>query len=283
MGNPKKHLSFTQISMFQKCPRQYEFRYLQGLKVPASGPMVQSRAWHAAVERNYRQKVDTGIDLPLSEMEDYFVYRLEDALDKEEVNFTGKENLASLRDQGLGIVAAHHKTIAPKVRPALIEHKFTISLGEDFPYELTGVWDVVEEDGTIADNKAYKKPPTQTKLDEDLQFTIYSLGYRVSLGKIEPGLRMDAVIKDTPPRAMQLTTSRTNADCRRLLGIIEEMVKDISSGNLPPNPKGWWCSPRFCGYWGSRCMEGYSRRSRKPDFLGEIIFRKCFYADDRYR
>jgi len=259
MGMDKKHLSFTQVSMYLKCPRQYELRYLQGLRLPASGAMVQSRAWHETLEHNYGQKISSGVDLALSEMEDYFVFRLEEALSGEEIAFRERETPESLRDQGLSIVAAHHKTIAPKVRPSLVEEKFTISLGNDFPYALTGIWDVVEEDGTIADNKAYGKAPTQAEVDENLQFTAYSLGYRVSQQKIERGLRMDAVIKDSPPKAMQFTTRRTNADCRRLLKLIEDMAQAISSGDLPPNPHGWWCSPRFCGYWGSRCMEGYCR------------------------
>ena len=255
----KKHLSFTQISMYLKCPRQYELRYIQGIRLPASGAMVQSRAWHETLERNYRQKIVSGVDLRLSEMEDYYVFRLEEALSGEEVAFRNGETLESLRDQGLAIVAAHHKVIAPRVRPSLVEEKFTISLGDDFPYVLTGVWDVVEEDGTIVDNKAYGKAPTQTDLDENLQFTVYSLGYRVSQQKIERGLRMDAVVKDSPPRAVQLATRRTNTDCRRLLGLIEDMAQAIAAGDLPANPAGWWCSPRFCGYWGSRCMEGYHR------------------------
>jgi CRISPR/Cas system-associated exonuclease Cas4 (RecB family) len=255
----KKHLSFTQVSMYLKCPRQYELRYLHGLRLPASGAMVQSRAWHETLERNYRQKISSGVDLALSEMEEYFVCRLEEALANEEIAFRDGETPDLLKEQGLAIVAAHHKVIAPKVSPSLVEEKFTISLGDDFPYVLTGVWDVVEQDGTIVDNKAYGKAPTQAEVDENLQFTAYSLGYRVSQQKIERGLRMDAVIKDSPPRAMQLATRRTNADCRRLLKVIEDMARAISSGSLPPNPHGWWCSPRFCGYWGSRCMEGYCR------------------------
>jgi RecB family exonuclease len=245
--------------MYLKCPRQYELRYIQGLRLPASGAMVQSRAWHEALEHNYGQKITSGVDLALSEMEEYFVYRLEDALADEDVVLKDRETPESLRDQGLSIVAAHHKTIAPKVKPYLVEEKFTISLGDDFPYVLTGVWDVVEEDGTIADNKAYGKAPTQAEVDGNLQFTAYSLGYRVIKQRIEPKLRMDAVIKDSPPRAMQFTTRRTNEDCRRLLGLIEDMARAIASGDLLANPAGWWCSPRFCGYWGSRCMEGYCR------------------------
>ena len=64
----KKHLSATQLNMFLRCPRQYEFRYIKGFKIPPSGAMVQSRVWHETLEANYKQKVQSDKDLPLSDM-----------------------------------------------------------------------------------------------------------------------------------------------------------------------------------------------------------------------
>lgn len=252
-GRPKRQLSSTQLNMFLRCPRQYEYRYVHGLKVPPSGAMVQSRVWHKAVERNYRQKIRSERDLSLGEMQEFFVAQFDTELAREEVIFEPGEKAGKLKDQGTAIVAAHHKAIAPDVRPLLVEERFTVNLGDDFPFELTGVWDVVERDGTIADNKAYRKPPYQEDLDKDIQFTLYVLAFRATRGEIEPGLRMDAIIKTKNPKALQLHTRRTNEDCRWLLGLIEQVGKAITSGNFYPNPNGRHCSPRFCGYW-DRCM-----------------------------
>jgi len=248
----KRNLSFTQLSMFLRCPRQYEYRYVQGLKVPPSGAMVQSRVWHETVERNYRQKIGSDTDLPLGEMQEFFSARLDETFKGEEITFEPGQKPGKLKDQGTAIVAAHHKAIAPAVRPLLVEERFTVNLGADFPFDLVGVWDLVEQDGSIVDNKAYKKPPYQEDLDKDLQFTAYALGYRVTKGSIEPGLRMDTVVKTANPRAVQLHTQRTNEDCRWLLGLIEDVAKAIQSGIFYPNPTGYLCSPRFCGYF-SRC------------------------------
>ncbi|MDH3208756.1 MAG: PD-(D/E)XK nuclease family protein, partial [Gemmatimonadota bacterium] len=249
----KRHLSFTQLNMFLRCPRQYEYRYIRGLKVPPSGAMVQSRVWHQTVELNYRQKIDSDRDLGLGEMQEFYVAQFDAALASEDVAFEPHEKPGRLKDQGTAIVAAHHKTIAPEVRPLLVEERFTVNLGEDFPFDLVGVWDLVERDGTIADNKAYGKTPRQEDLDKDLQFTAYALGFRVTRGEIEPGLRMDAIVKTKNPKAVQLHTRRTNDDCRWLLRLIEQVGTAIDSGIFYPNPNGWHCSPRFCGYWGL-CM-----------------------------
>jgi hypothetical protein len=64
---------------------------------------------------------------------------------------------------------------------------------------------------------------------------------------------MDAIVKTKNPKALQLHTRRTNADCRWLLGLIERVGAAIESGNFYPNPNGWHCNDRFCGYF-SRCM-----------------------------
>jgi RecB family exonuclease len=255
----KRHLSFTQLNMFLRCPRQYEFRYIEGLKVPPSGAMVQSRVWHETLELNYRQKVVSDEDLALGEMQEFFAARFDEAVAGEEVAFEPDEKPGKLKDQGTAIVAAHHGTIAPAVRPALVEERFTVDLGEEFPFDLVGVWDLVERDGTIVDNKAYGRQPRQEDLDKDLQFTAYALGYRTTHGRVEPGLRMDAIVKTRNPRPVQLHTRRTNDDCRWLLGLIEQVAKAIDAGVFYPNPQGWHCSPRFCGYW-DRCMGRTNRR-----------------------
>jgi hypothetical protein len=211
--------------------------------------MVQGRAWHQTVEGNYRQKIESQEDLPLSDMQESFANNFDEALDHEEVIFDKGEDPASLKDQGVLIVKAHHKVIAPKVRPSLVEEKFLISLGDDFPYDLLGFWDLVEKDGTVVDNKAWGKSRSQADIDSDLQLTVYSLGYRAGKQEIEKGLRIDAVVKTKIPKAIQLHTTRTNADCQWLLRLIEQVAQAIESGVFYPNPNGWHCSERFCGYY----------------------------------
>ena len=110
------------------------------------------------------------------------------------------------------------------------------------------MWDLVERDGTVVDNKAYRKTPYQEDLDKDLPFTIYALGFRATRGEIETGLRMDAIVKRKNPKVVQLHTRRTNSDCRWVLGLIEQVGKAITSGIFYSNPNGRHCTPRFCGY-----------------------------------
>jgi hypothetical protein len=249
--------------MYLHCPRQYHYRYVQGIRTPSSGAAIQGRVWHDTLERNYRQKVSSHADLPLEALQEFFAERFDEALKIEEIALERGEDLGAIRDQGLAIVAAHHLAIAPKVHPLFVEKSFRVPLGADFPYELTGVWDLIEQDCTIADGKAYSKAPSQFDLDRDLQLGLYSLAYRLSFGEIEKGLRVDAVIKTGEPKAVQLPTRRTNRDCRWLLGLIEDVAQAIDRGTWFPNPTGWWCGPKYCGFH-DRCKESNNPQEEKP-------------------
>ncbi|MBF0607416.1 MAG: PD-(D/E)XK nuclease family protein [Magnetococcales bacterium] len=245
----KPYLSYSQISMFLKCPRQYEYRYMQGIKCLPSGAMKQSSAFHETAEVNYKQKVYSETDMPLTDMLEVFSDRFDEIFTSEEIVLDEGTTQDKLKDQGVEIVKVHHTNIAPTVQPALIEEKFVISLGDKFPFDLMGIWDIVDINNLIIDNKAYSKTPSQAKIDTDIQLTLYALGYRVSQKQIESGLRIDAIIKNKVCKPVQISTTRTNNDCRKLLNLIEDVTSAILQGMFYPNPTGWYCNQKYCGYW----------------------------------
>lgn len=137
----------------------------------------------------------------------------------------------------------------------MVEQDWEVSLGADFPWGLRVILDLIEEDGTIVDNKFFAKTPSCDSADSDIQLTTYALGYRLQTGKIEKGLHIDAMIKLKTPKYVRLETTRSNADLRWHLKMVEELGQQIHSGLLPPNPTGWWCSPKWCGYY-EKCKGG---------------------------
>lgn len=231
----KKHLSATMLTAFCHYPRQFESRYIQGKKDPANGAMVQSKVWHGTVEHSYRQKIVSGVDLPLAHIQEFFAATFDQAFQAEEIVLRRGDTLAKLKDQGLAIATVYHQTIAPKVRPLLVEERFRVSLGEDFPYDLVGVYDLIDQDGVIIDHKAFARAPSQEEADDNIQLGIYALAYRLRMAKLEKGLRLDIIVKNKPPQPLQLSTSRTNEDCRRLLGVCERAAQALQAGAVDTN------------------------------------------------
>ena len=225
------------------------FRYVEGLKIPPSGSMTLSKVWHETVENNYRQKIKSERDLPLSDMQDFYSTRFDETLQNEEIQLEENENPGKLKDEGINVTTLHHQVIAPKVKPVLVEEKFRVSLGDEFLYDLVGIWDVVETDNVIADNKCYGKTPSQESTDRNLQLTLYALGFRVLNNKVEQGIRLDVIVRTKQLKAIQIETHRTNDDCQFLLKLIEGVATAIQTGNYYPNPTHNLCSPKWCGYW----------------------------------
>lgn len=256
MPASKPHLSATQQNMLARCPKQYEFRYVHRLKMPPSGAQVQGRAFHAAAQFNYEQKRESHQDLPAAQMTEYFAANLDDALRAEEVALdrAGGQTAATLKQEGVKIVEAHREVIAPRVQPDLIEERITIPLGDAFPYDLQVVMDVVDTDGVVRDNKSLSRKPSADEMAKDIQLSTYALAYRLLRRRPEAGLVFDAVLKHkNGPTAEVIATSRTTVDLKRHLEDIGDAQRQIQAGIFPRRPNGWWCSPRFCGYW-SRCM-----------------------------
>jgi hypothetical protein len=225
-------MSATQINAFLHYPRQFERRYLLGLKDPTTGAAALGKAWHKAVEMNYRHKLAAGADLPLAEVQALFSQAFDAIIAKEEVVFKPNEKPAKLKEMGLAITSLYHKTIAPKIKPALIEERFRVGLGEEFPYDLVGVWDLVDDQGIVIDHKAYARAPSQDEVDKNVQLGVYALAYRLINGKPEAGLRLDILVKGRQPQAVQISTRRTNRDCRWLLEVMERMTQVLESGSF---------------------------------------------------
>ena len=99
----KRHLSFTQISMFLRCPRQYEYRYVQGIKSPPSGALILGRCWHETLDKNYRQKIESDRDLPLGEMQDLFAADFDQVMANEDVRLQPWEKPGPLKDLGVAV------------------------------------------------------------------------------------------------------------------------------------------------------------------------------------
>jgi len=250
----KPHLSFSQINMFLRCPRQWEYRYVKGIKIPPGSALFQGKVWHETIENNYRQKIETREDLPLDHQLDYYVTTFDKKIKEEEVAWEEGQTPDKLKDEGVNITEVQHKVIAPTVFPVEVEKKFNLGLGDNFPFTLLGFWDCIDEDNIIIDNKSYGKTPNQDAVDKDLQLTAYATSYRLLNQKNENGLRLDCVIKTKTPKAVQLSTQRTKQECQWFLNLVETVGYAIKSGIFYPNPTGFMCSPKWCGYW-NMCKE----------------------------
>ena len=64
------HLSWSQIRMLMRCPKQWEYRYVRGVVKPPGIALVVGAGTHKGVEVNMRSKLEDGGPMPLSNVLD---------------------------------------------------------------------------------------------------------------------------------------------------------------------------------------------------------------------
>lgn len=246
MTDEQPHVSVTQLSMYLRCPLQYFFRYVCGLKTPPTGDMALGRTVHEAIAENYRQKIKSRQDLPLAQVVDIFSDRWEHQ--GEETAFDDDENPGFLKDDGVKLVTLYHKTIAPTVQPVEVEREFLVDTGAT-KLPLKGYIDLIDGQGNIIDHKTAKRSFPEDAAEKDIQLTAYAMAYRRLVGRPEKGVRFDIMVRNKQPKIQHLSATRTQADIDRFLRLVGQIERGIGAEAFYPN-EGYMCG--YCGY-GEMC------------------------------
>lgn len=258
----KPQLHQSMISMYYKCPEQFRRRYGARFDwndreeiVPPGIALITGIATHKSIESNLNSKIDTGELLPLEQVKDIArdnvigQFNQEVTITKEEGD--PKKLKGECIDMTVTLSELHAIELAPVLLPVSVERKWVVEL-DNFPYDLSGMWDIEEEGDVIRDTKTSGKSPSTKDADASEQLTMYSLAKQVCDGKKPPYMYIDALVKLKTPKIVTLATSRTDAQHNILLRRVEIVTHAVEKGVFTPaNPQDWWCSKKFCGYYNS--------------------------------
>jgi putative RecB family exonuclease len=225
-------LSYSSINTYETCPAKFKFQYEDRLPQARSPALAFGDSLHRALHVFHNRPVPVAPALA----------ELHEMLDAVWVSegFSSESEERMYRDHGEQVLAQYHRENAPEYRiPAALEHRFTIEVEG---VEIGGVIDRMDRipggGYEIIDYKTNRRLPPQSRIDRDLQLSVYHLAAkqvwgiepeRLTLYYLLPGQRM--------------TTARTPADVdelRRRIGIVAER---IAAGKFEPrqNPLCDWC------------------------------------------
>jgi hypothetical protein len=281
---PLPHLSNSQVEMYIRCPRQYYYRYIEGLKEAPGFSLAQGLSGHAALELNNLTKIKSGEDLPTKEvierMSDEWTERYKDAAgemvlvdpaDKKLRKATPKDVDASRRDLGHRL-SIYMEDNAPSIQPEGAEERHEVEIAGIPLLAFTdlrvanGVWDYKFGNSR---STSYAKRPA---VDKSLQLSLYSeitgldrVGYYVFLPE------QQLKTKKHEAEVLKMGAIRTDAHRQYASYIVQEVAK--ATGCVSPTTAAsitdaraacwtascrWSARPR-CGR--STCK---SRRPRSP-------------------
>lgn len=235
-------LSSSSVNTYLRCGRQWEYAYVYAIKAPPRLRALIGLAAHEAVEINYRQKVSSGLDLPVEAVVDAF----SDAFDRDVDGIVPDkdETTGAGKDSGIDTVRAYHRSVSPTVQPLFVEEnvKFNVN-GVPF----SGYIDVVDSHRRIRDLKTVRQRPSSS--DYALNMTAYAIGFRQMTGDIESGLVLDYMVRTKTPYYWPISSDGPVPDpaINQFASVVGRVADGISRGSFPPN--GIYsnaCS--WCGY-----------------------------------
>lgn len=256
-------VSHSQINMFLNCPRQWAFRYVDGVIAPPGVSMIRGSSVHTAAESNYRSVIETGEALEVEAVKAI-------AADDVETRFRGGVRLAdeeaasglakvrgSVKDDAVSLAEIHAVEVAPTHDPIAVEESHIITNAET-GNKVKIIVDMRELD-SLHDIKTGSKAPASTVADKSMQLTLYSAGFLVLTGALPREVVLDYVIrtaggKTTKPKtySKSYASKRTLEDIKAAFRVVENVVESMRKGVSHGNPTSNLCSPKWCGYYG-RC------------------------------
>jgi len=244
------HVSPSQLDMWQKCPRQWQYRYVEGLKIPPSGALVEGRCYHKSLEANFAQKIESFEDLPVGDCLDAFSTEWRVALSGEEGVEWEDSKPEYIKNEGHSLVRTYMAGRAPYVQPIEVEEWYVSSVaGVKFLMRI----DLLECNGIVIDHKTSNKSYNQADVDRDMQASAAAFSLNRSIL-----FHNHVAVKIAKPKIQVVKTVRTREDIEWWLDAASCIVTQMKTGVAPPRTNGWWCSPKYCGFY-DRCRGGLIR------------------------
>ncbi len=296
MEKQRLQFHYSAIDMLNICGVRFEFRYVKGIKIAPNAFMLAGKGTDRGVTADLTNKIDKGELLQLSELTDIVSQAVKDESTKEDIQLDEEEKSKGLQqvigdtqDKAVRLIKVHHGDVAPTIKPAAVQRKFSIDMDsylrgrarqlydeaeKTTPYykkilesqaralnalakrgvDFVGEIDIFErDDGTTAirDTKTTAKTPTEDAALKSEQLTAYALASHVLDGQLPKYVALDYLVD--LKREQKAVTRKSERDMEAIEVFLRRLTNAIHVLHtgifVPASPNDWHCSERYCGYW----------------------------------
>lgn len=238
--------------MALRCGEQFRRRYMLGEIIPPSIAAARGTSLHYANEVNLRQKVNTKIDLPVSDLQDAardsYLKTLSDGVFLPKEQQSEKKKLLNVGlNQSIELTELYRHVVAPEINPIEVERSFLLDIGLSLP--IAGRIDY-EQSGNVNDLKTTTKSWSKGRINKEIQPVFYSIAHDYEFGQ-RPLFRYHVMVALKRQAKHQIQTRIcSSADYQALISRIEIFINMLNAGVfLPAEVGAWVCSPKWCGYY----------------------------------
>jgi CRISPR/Cas system-associated exonuclease Cas4 (RecB family) len=227
------HISPSQISTFFECKREFQERYVHKRKKrPAEAPVVGS-AIHRALEQNFRQKIETHVDLPVVDLIQWYDDLGWDLIVDDEQERSGSEiewdtSPDEAKTRGRKILGGYRNEVCERLQPIDVEGSFSIPI-EGVPVPMIGRFDLLTDPVAI-DWKSGKQRQTKPKSAWHLQAMTYGFatGKPVEFHTMSCTLRDGKVSIVTPLESPELFVNPSQREIDEWQFLVRDYVREVA-------------------------------------------------------
>lgn len=250
-----KPLSPSAIKTFLRCPKQYEFAYVQGIKNKPNLKMAFGSSIHKGIEVNYAHKFLKKKDLPVTDVQDAFRDDFRSRLKEEGVEHT-KVDLGAGIDEGVEILGKYQKMVAPNVQPVLPPELDLVAPVPGSRRRLRAIIDVVADvsspvagkhKNVVRDTKTTTRMYSQEQADTDPQLTIGAYLLEKAKGIKASRVQFDVIVRKKGEADMRnVTSDRSAEEFAAMEKDVATVAQSIHDGRFYRTSNHQTCN--WCGY-----------------------------------
>lgn len=258
------YISHSQGEMFVRCQAQYYYRYLEGLKVPPSGPLHFGITFDTGLTTNYEQKIESDKDMSKDDVTDAYLEAFDAGKDNVEWQPT-EDPIMDFREKGIKLVQQHMTQYAPWIHPHTVQDKILIDLPK-MGMQIMTVSDLTTRDGGIFDYKTTGKSPDKAKdalgnptgrfkmsYAHILQASLYNKTYLAKHGRDPLFHRNMYHVRTKIPKIVEVDVVVSPEQEKFALAQLHRIKQAIENAKETklwiPNRGHMMCSKKMCGYW----------------------------------
>ncbi len=247
-------ISYSALDTFQTCPLKYKFQEIDKIKTPKSKEAVFGSTVHSTMKFIHTPGI---LSPTLDQAMEHFQNSWNPAVFEDE-----NEERAAF-SQGIKIIQDYYQKNNPANFNIIdLESRFQIEIGEkENKHIVSGIIDRIDktEDGfEIIDYKTTKKMPSQEKVDNDLQLSVYLQAFLSRYPKEIDNLEKIKVSLYYLKHGVKLTSQRSLQSLKENEQLFLDTIKIIETSKFEPtvSPLCDWCGyQNRCPMWKHKFKE----------------------------
>jgi putative RecB family exonuclease len=247
-------ISYSAFDAYQNCPLKYKFSEIDRIKTPKSKEAVFGSTLHEVMKFVHTPGI---LSPTLEQAMEHFGNTWNPAV------FDSPDEERAAFSQGVKIIQDYYQKNNPAdFNIVNLESRFQIEIGaNENKHIISGIIDRIDkipEGFEIIDYKTTKKMPTQEKVDNDIQLSVYLKAFLSRYPKEVANLDKIKVSLYYLKHGVKLSATRTLEQLQKSETMFLDTIKLIEAGNFEPtiSPLCDWCGyQNRCPMWKHKFKE----------------------------